>query len=50
MLKELYHGKINPLERSIRSTITELNQEWIRLSSEFEKTLTPEQVETGSRN
>lgn len=45
MLKELYHGKINPSERIPRPEPTNMSREWIRLSEEFEKTLTPEQVE-----
>ena len=44
MLKELYHGKINRSEKRIRHEIIEMNQEWLRLSEEFEKTLTAEQV------
>lgn len=46
MLNELYHGKINRSEKRIHLEITELNQEWLRLSAEFEKTITPEQVDT----
>ncbi len=46
MLKELYHGKINPSEQNIQPTITELCQEWLRLWDEFKKSLTPEKVET----
>ena len=45
MLKDLYHGKINPSERIPRPEPTEMTQEWMRLSEEFEKSLTPEQVE-----
>ena len=45
MLKELYHGKINPSERIPRPEPTDMSREWIRLSEEFEKTLIPEQVE-----
>lgn len=45
MLKELYHGKVNPLERIPRPEPTEMSREWIRLSEEFEKSLTPEQIE-----
>lgn len=45
MLKELYQGKINPSERIPRPEPTDMSREWIRLSEEFENTLTPEQVE-----
>ncbi|MEE5994639.1 MAG: hypothetical protein V3G42_15665 [Oscillospiraceae bacterium] len=42
MLKELYHGKINRSERSVQANP---NQEWLKLSAEFEKTLSLEQLE-----
>ena len=45
MLKELYHGKINPSEQILRPELTEMSQEWLRLSEEFEASLIPEQVE-----
>lgn len=45
MLKELYNGKINPSERIPRPEPSEMSREWLRLSEEFEKSLTPEQVE-----
>lgn len=45
MLKELYHGKINRSEWNICSEIIMRNQEWLRLSAEFEEMLTPEQVD-----
>lgn len=32
MLKDLYHGKINPSERIPRPEPTEMTQEWMRLS------------------
>ena len=42
MLKELYHGKINRSERCVQANP---NQEWLKLSAEFEKTLSSEQLE-----
>ena len=42
MLKELYHGKINRSERCVQ---VNPNQEWLKLSAEFEKTLSSEQLE-----
>ena len=44
MLKELYHGKISPSEQKMK-TAPEKTQEWMKLSEEFEQTLTPEQTE-----
>ncbi len=44
MLKELYHGKISPSEQKMK-TAPEKTQEWMKLSEEFEQTLTPEQSE-----
>jgi hypothetical protein len=43
MLKELYHGKISPSEKK-PGHADSCTQEWMKLSAEFEKTLTPEQV------
>ena len=43
MLKELYHGKISPSEKKTVHA-SHQTQEWLTLSAEFEKTLTPEQV------
>jgi len=45
MLKELYHGEISPSERKADPD-DRLTQKWLKLSVEFEKTLTQEQVET----
>ena len=45
MLKELYHGDIIPSDRRADPNDRTL-QEWRKLSAEFEKSLTPEQVET----
>ena len=45
MIEDLYHGKINPSEQCAITAPTELSEEWKRLSEEFEKSLTPEQVE-----
>ena len=45
MLKELYHGDIIPSDRRADPNDKSL-QEWRKLSAEFEKSLTPEQVET----
>ena len=48
MLKELYHGDIIPSDR--RADLNDKSlQEWQKLSAEFEKSLTPEQVETYHR-
>ena len=44
MLKELYHGKISPSEQKMK-TAPEKTQEWMKLSAEFEKSLTPEQIQ-----
>ena len=44
MLKELYHGKISPSEKK-PGHADSCTQEWMKLSAEFEKTLTPEQVQ-----
>ena len=44
MLKELYHGKISRSEQKMK-TAPEKTQEWMKLSEEFEQTLTPEQTE-----
>lgn len=41
MLKELYHGSINPSERISAS----VNPKWEALSEKFESTLSPEQLE-----
>ena len=48
MLKELYHGEISPSERKAEPD-DRLTQKWLKLSAEFEKTLTQEQVETYHR-
>ena len=45
MLKELYHGKISPSEKKPGYADSQ-TQKWMKLSAEFEKTLTPEQVQT----
>ena len=45
MLKELYHGDIIPSDRRADPNDKSL-QEQRKLSTEFEKSLTPEQVET----
>ena len=45
MLKELYHGEISPSERKAEPD-DRLTQKWLRLSAEFEKTLTAEQIDT----
>ncbi len=45
MLKELYHGEISPSERKSEPD-DKLTQKWLKLSAEFERTLTAEQVET----
>jgi len=45
MLKELYHGDITPSDRKADPDDKSL-QEWRKLSAEFEKSLTPEQIET----
>ena len=44
MLKELYHGEISPSEKK-PGHADSCTQEWMKLSAEFEKTLTPEQVQ-----
>ncbi len=48
MLKELYHGDITPSDRRADPNDKTL-QEWRKLSAEFEKSLTPGQVETYHR-
>ena len=48
MLKELYHGDITPSDRRADPNDRTL-QEWRKLSAEFQKSLTPEQVETYHR-
>jgi len=45
MLKELYHGEISPSERKAEPD-DRLTQKWLKLSAEFERTLTAEQIET----
>ena len=45
MLKELYHGDISPSDRKADPNDKTL-QEWRKLSAEFQKSLTPEQIET----
>ena len=45
MLKELYHGEISPSERKADPD-DRLTQKWLKLSAEFEKTLTAEQIDT----
>ena len=45
MLKELYHGDIIPSDRRADPNDKSL-QEWRKLSAEFEKSLTQEQVNT----
>ena len=44
MLKELYHGEISPSERKAEPD-DKLTQKWLKLSAEFEKTLTAEQID-----
>ena len=44
MLKELYHGEISPSERKADPD-NRLTQKWLKLSAEFEKTLTAEQID-----
>ena len=44
MLKELYHGEISPSERKADPD-DRLTQKWLKLSAEFEKTLTAEQID-----
>jgi len=44
MLKELYHGDISPSERKADPN-NKLTQEWLKLSAEFERTLTAEQID-----
>ncbi len=48
MLKELYHGDISPSDRRADPNDKTL-QEWRKLSAEFQKSLTPEQIETYHR-
>jgi len=48
MLKELYHGDITPSDRKADPNDKTL-QEWRKLSAEFQKSLTPEQIETYHR-
>lgn len=45
MLKELYHGYITPSDRRADPNDKSL-QEWWKLSAEFEKSLTQEQIKT----
>ncbi len=45
MLRELYHGDISPSDRKADPNDKSL-QEWRKLSAEFEKTLTQEQINT----
>ena len=45
MLKELYHGDISPSERKAEPD-DRLTQKWLKLSAEFERTLTAEQIKT----
>ena len=45
MLKELYHGDIIRSDRRADPD-DKLLQEWRKLSAEFEKSLTKEQIET----
>jgi len=44
MLKELYHGDISPSERKADPD-NKLTQKWLKLSAEFERTLTAEQID-----
>ena len=44
MLKELYHGEISPSERKAEPD-NKLTHKWLKLSAEFERTLTAEQIE-----
>ena len=44
MLKELYHDEISPSERKAEPD-DRLTQKWLKLSAEFEKTLTAEQID-----
>ena len=44
MLKELYHGDISPSERKAEPD-DRLTQKWLKLSAEFERTLTAEQID-----
>ena len=44
MLKELYHGEISPSERKAEPD-DRLTQKWLKLSAEFERTLTAEQID-----
>ena len=44
MLKELYHGEISPSERKADPD-NKLTQKWLKLSAEFERTLTAEQID-----
>ena len=48
MLKELYHGDIIPSDRKADPNDKSL-QEWRKLSTEFEKSLTQEQIKTYHR-
>jgi len=43
MLKELYHGDITPSDRKAEPD-DKLLQEWRKISAEFEKTMTQEQI------
>ena len=44
MLKELYHGEISPSKRKAEPD-DKLTQKWLKLSAEFERTLTAEQID-----
>ena len=44
MLKELYHGEISPSEKKPKPVDCQ-TQEYLKLSAEFEKSLTPEQIQ-----
>ena len=48
MLKELYHGEISPSEQKAEPD-DKLMQKWMKLSAEFENSLTREQIETYHR-
>ena len=44
MLKELYHGEISPSEQKAEPD-DKLTQKWLKLSAEFKRTLTAEQID-----
>ena len=48
MLKELYHGDLAPSDRKADPN-DKILQEWRKLSTEFEKSLTQEQIKTYHR-